>query len=142
MGEPDAPRRSRLTQCRFRISRGIFFVIDQNKCSFTKVFPIGETKLESEAEITFIDVTSSGVNITCSNVGTCENGDKAFARCTGKAGPGGTSSGKWWFTGGTGRLQGLKGGGTFQCKEKSPEPGSAHACDFTWTYKLPAPKKP
>jgi hypothetical protein len=52
-----------------------------------------------------------------------------------------TASGKWIVTGGTGKLRGIKGGGTYTCKIKSAEPGAGYACNVEGEYTLPAAKK-
>jgi hypothetical protein len=53
----------------------------------------------------------------------------------------GTSSGKWAFTLGTGKVSGIKGGGTYKCKMKSGESGAGYTCDTEGEYTLAAAKK-
>jgi hypothetical protein len=119
---------------------GQVFVIEQHKCIWTKPLKIAGSASRENTNIGFIEVTGSGVNVIGVAVTTFENGDKTFVRDVAKVGPAG-SMGKWRYTGGTGKLQGIKGQGISRCKGKSNEPGGAYTCDITGSYKLAAPKK-
>ena len=66
---------------------------------------------------------------------TIENGDKAFVSFQGTASiKDNTSEGKWSYPGGTGKLNGLKGNGTY--KGKGAEDGSVTP-DVEGEYTLP-----
>jgi hypothetical protein len=90
----------------------------------------------------FIDIEGASGQITAKGVNRYDNGDKTYSRSTGisdlKAS---TSSGKWTYTGGTGKLNGIKGGGTYTCKMKSAEVGAGYTCEVAGEYTLPAAKK-
>jgi hypothetical protein len=112
---------------------GQFFQISQSKCAWTKPATVAGIEVKDGTETTFADVTAYGeVSLTARHEATFTNGDKAFVRITGSA-----LRGKWWFTGGTGKLQGMKGSGTWTGKLKSTEPGHGVIVDITGSYKLP-----
>jgi len=71
---------------------------------------------------------------------TMDNGDKAFVRVTGsgtRAQDGsGTGEGTWSYTGGTGKLRGLTGKGTYK-STGTADGGQDH---IEGEYSLPAPK--
>jgi hypothetical protein len=112
------------------------YAVEQVKCTATK----GEIAGVKEKEGTgteFAEVTGDTSKGHGVFVETLDNGDKAFVSYTFT----GTSknkmmvsgSNKWTFTGGTGMLKGVKGGGT--CKAKGNPDGSANF-DCSGTYTL------
>lgn len=73
---------------------------------------------------------------------TRPDGDQAFTattKVTGKVGPGAESKGVWKFTGGTGKLAGIQGGGEFTrfVARRAAEGTSQSVVRATGTYKLP-----
>jgi len=90
----------------------------------------------------FIEVTGASARTTAAGVTRYDNGDKLYTRSMGHTDLKAlTSSGKWTVTGATGKLRGIKGGGTYTCKMKSAEPGAGYTCDVEGEYTLPAGKK-
>ena len=70
------------------------------------------------------------------------SGDGVFSRSVGTRDQKAmTSSGKWTFVLGTGKLRGIKGGGTYLCKMKSADPDTGYTCESEGEYTLPAAKK-
>ncbi|MGC9971391.1 MAG: hypothetical protein ABSE56_12465 [Bryobacteraceae bacterium] len=118
------------------------YVIGQNKCTWTKPIVIEGLEGKGFVNTVFYDVMGASARTTGSGVTTYGSGDKGYTHTSGTADVKAmTSSGKWTFSGGTGKLRGIKGGGTYTCKMKSDEPGSAYTCDVEGEYALPAPKK-
>jgi hypothetical protein len=112
---------------------GQFFQIAQHKCAWTKPATVAGVEAKDGTETTFADVTGYGEStLTGRREDTYTNGDRAFVRFTGSG-----FGGKWWFIGGTGKLQGIKGGGTWTGKPKGTEPGHGVIIDITGSYKLP-----
>src|SRR5438093_626413 len=72
---------------------------------------------------------------------TMENGDKAYVQFQGSAmmknGQPQSSSGTWTYTGGTGKLNGLKGKGTYK---GTPSPDGGGQDQIEGEYTLPAAK--
>lgn len=70
------------------------------------------------------------------------DGDQAFTattKVTGRVGPGSESKGVWKFTGGTGKLAGIQGGGEFTrfVTRRAAEGTSQSVVRAAGTYKLP-----
>lgn len=121
---------------------GYSYVIGQNKCTWTK--PIAIEGLEAKAFVNtvFDEMTGASGRTTASGVITYGSGDKSYTHSSGTIDAKAmTYSGKWTHAGGTGKLRGIKGGGTSTCKMKSAEPGSGYTCDIEGEYTLPAAKK-
>ncbi len=121
---------------------GYVYAIHQNKCAWTKAISVEGLDAKAFVNTAFSEVAGEKGNDTASGVTTYSNGDKSFTRGWGpfdsKAM---TASGKWTFAGGTGKLRGITGGGTYSCKMKSAEPGSAYTCEVEGDYHLPAAQK-
>jgi hypothetical protein len=120
---------------------GHVFGISKVKCTWTKPFEI-EGIQSKEDEITgFSEVMGDKVNERMYVVMTMSNGDKAFARPSGtsslKDGAPQSASGEWSYAGGTGKLTGIKGKGTYKCAWGSD--GTA-MCDIAGHYTLPKGK--
>ena len=107
--------------------------IMQTKCTWSKPMEV--------AGIQDKDGTDSGMADLHGGTGTSHgyyvdnmaNGDKAYVHWQGKEGKDG-SEGKWTYTGGTGKLKGIKGGGTY--KGKRADDGSM-TVDVDGEYSLP-----
>jgi hypothetical protein len=94
--------------------------IQQGKCTWSKPMEIADTETK-EDQVTFTVEMRGGKEYSHGyGVGTLANGDKFFVRLQGAAtvkdGAVVTEDGKWTFTGGTGKLKGVKGGGTYKGK--------------------------
>jgi hypothetical protein len=84
-------------------------------------------------------VKGANGNDTANGVTTYANGDKGYTREWGPFDGGAmTASGKWAFAGGTGKMSKISGGGTYTCKMKAVDPGSAYACNIEGEYNAPA----
>jgi hypothetical protein len=123
---------------------GHAFVLIKTKCTWTKGDMAG-VKLSSEEDAGVSEMTSATASKDMGyGVSTLANGDKSFVKFQGsgtyKAGnpPAPTAaSGTFSFTGGTGKMKGLKGNGTYKGVFKAD--GSV-----TWTidgtYSIPGAK--
>ncbi len=121
--------------------QGFALIIGQNKCTWTKPVAIKGAQTKDFTNTGFSEVMGPSAHTTGLGVSTYDSGDKTFTRATGSVdGKAGTNIGKWMFVGGTGKLSGIKGGGTFVCKLKGPEPGAGYTCDVKGSYTLPAAK--
>ena len=122
--------------------KGYAYGINQNKCTWTKPIAIEGLEAKEFVNTVFNEVMGASVRMTASGVTTYGNGDKGYTHSSGTSDVKAmTSSGKWTFSGGTGKLRGIKGGGTYTCTMKSAEPGSAYTCDVEGAYTLPVAKK-
>ncbi len=94
------------------------FVIAQGKCTWTKPLEIAGIQSKEDIGTSFDEVrgnTSRGHGYV---LNTWTNGDKSYVRIHGtlalKDGVPQSAEGNWSFTGGTGKLKGLKGKGTYK----------------------------
>lgn len=114
---------------------GHTFAITQNKCTVGKPMPIAGLDPTLLVTTTFYERTEASSRMTASAVTTYTNGDKAFTRIAGTLDRAtATWVGKWTYTGGTGKLRAVTGGGTFACKVKS---SGASTCETTAEYTVP-----
>ncbi len=122
---------------------GYSFVLSQNKCTWTKPFAIAGLESKNNIQIESDEVTGNTIKAISSGFTQFSNGDKAFHRGVSTVDQKAqTSSGKWTFTAGTGKLRGIKGSGTSTCRIKSAESGGSYTCEIEGEYTLPAAKKP
>jgi hypothetical protein len=93
-------------------------VLEKSACTWSEGMAIESDKAKDATNVATVDVTATRGNGNGSNVSTMESGDKFFAsyRYTSpmKDGKPGETQGTWTYTGGTGKLKGVKGGGTFK----------------------------
>ncbi len=121
---------------------GFAYVIGQYKCTWTKPVAIEGLEAKDFVNTVFNEVIGTSARITATGVAHLSNGDKFFNHSTGTRDMKTmTSSGKWAFTLGTGKVSGIKGGGTYKCKMKSAESGAGYTCDTEGEYTLPPAKK-
>ncbi len=122
--------------------QGYLFVISQHKCTYTKSIAIEGVEAKEFVNIVFNEVVGASIRTTASGVTTYSNGDRGYTRSTGTGDAKAmTRSGKWTFSGGTGKLSGIKGGGTYTCKMKSSEAGMGYTCDIEGETTPPPTKK-
>jgi hypothetical protein len=112
--------------------------VSKFQCTWTKPLEMGGSQTKEGTSVELGETTgdkSSGRGV---HWGTMATGDKYFVRyqgtSTSKDGALQTVSGTWSYTGGTGKLKGLTGKGTY--KGKGNPDGSA-AFDVVGDYKLP-----
>jgi hypothetical protein len=121
---------------------GFVFSINQNKCIWSKGGSLEGLQAKELTNTTFVEVMGESARSTATGVTRYDNGDTLYTHSGGTSGPKAlTSSGKWTVAGGTGKLLGAKGGGTYTCKIKSEEPGAGYTCDVEGSITLAAAKE-
>lgn len=114
------------------------FVIGQIKCTWTKPLEIAGVQSKEDVYTNFSEVTGSRSRAQSYGVGTMTNKDTFYVRPQGSAilkdGVLESGEGKWTFAGGTGKLKGIKGKGTY--KEKGQAEGTM-TVDVEGEYELP-----
>jgi hypothetical protein len=118
------------------------YAVSQNKCTWPKGGSLEGLQAKELVNTTFLEVMGASGHSTATGVTRYDNGDKLYTRSTGTTDLKAlTVSGKWTVTDGTGKLRGIKGGGTYACKLKSEESGAGYTCDVEGEYTVPAAKK-
>lgn len=87
----------------------------QVKCTYTKSMEIEGAKAVSAVITITNEVNGDTVRAQGCQVITMDSGDKVFARHQGTGTYMQDEDGTWTFTGGTGKLKGIKGKGTYSC---------------------------
>lgn len=109
----------------------------QWKCTWSKPLEIEGVKSKDDLITESVEVSGSSAQSHGFSVGTMEGGDKSFLRFQGgaamKDGAPQGAKGTWSYTGGTGKLKGIKGKGTYTC---APPSGDNFGCDIEGEYQL------
>ncbi|HEV1995268.1 MAG TPA: hypothetical protein VGR03_13140 [Candidatus Acidoferrum sp.] len=110
--------------------------IGQRKCTWTKPQEIGGDKTKEGVSTESMDISGNNIRSRGMHVTTMESGDKYFVsyQGTGTLKDGALQSGKgtWMYTGGSGKLKGIKGKGTYTCAAS----GDSVSCDIEGEYQL------
>ncbi len=116
---------------------GHAFIIAKQACTWTKSTEIAGSPDKTYESTIFSEASGAKSRDRGYVVDTYASGDKAFVRWQGTAtlkdGTPVSQEGTWSFTGGTGKLKGLKGKGTYKCTAE----GEGSACDIEGEYELP-----
>ncbi len=117
------------------------FAIAQDKCTWTKPMEIAGTQFKDDVGTGFDEVRGSKSRSHGYVVNTLASGDKTYLRFQGtgtmKDGKVETAEGKWTFIGGTGKLKGVKGSGTYK---GTGAPDGSTTYEVEGEYELPASK--
>ena len=117
---------------------GHSLMISKGKCSWTKPMEIAGTQTKEDVGTNFDEVNGNKSQGHGYVVGTLANGDQMYVHIQGsstlKDGAVETAQGTWNFTGGTGKLKGVKGKGSY--KGKGAPDGSA-TYEVEGEYQLP-----
>jgi hypothetical protein len=120
---------------------GHAFGITKVRCTWTKPFEIDGLQSKDDEITGFSEVMGANANERMYVVMTMSNGDQAFARPVGttslKDGAPQSANGDWTYAGGTGRLTGIKGKGTYKCAWGAD--GTA-MCNIEGHYAIPKAK--
>jgi hypothetical protein len=112
-GKPDPPQSIDVGD-----RAGHALMLSKFSCTWTNSYDMGGLKAKNYTGAVASDVNGEKTQDRGYVVITMDNGDKAFVRFTGSgtAAKDGTSTGEgtWSYTGGTGKLKGLTGKGTFK----------------------------
>jgi hypothetical protein len=108
--------------------------VEQSKCTWTKPMEIEGAKSKDGMSTATDDISGNSVRTRGFHVSTMDSGDKFFVWYQGsgqlKDGALQSSKGKWGFTGGSGKLKGIKGNGTYACTLS----GDGISCDVEGEY--------
>src|SRR5262249_25222693 len=120
---------------------GHVMALQKQTCSYTQTYDINTDKAKDASGVTSADVTSTRTTYTGSYVDTMESGDKTFTTIKGatamKDGKPEGDHGTWALTGGTGKLKGIKGKGTYKSTINAD---GTSTIEFEGDYELPQPK--
>ena len=110
--------------------------VQQFKCTWSKPLEIEGVKSKDDVLTETNEISGSSEHARGFSVGTTDGGDKYFIHYQGtatvKGGTPGSAKGTWGFTGGTGKLKGIKGKGTYSCTPS----GDSYACDVEGEYQI------
>src|SRR5256885_10700736 len=110
--------------------------LQQLKCTWSKPMEIEGVKAKEGVGTETNDINGNFSRTRGFHVATMESGDKFFASYQGSgSSKGGTpvdAKGTWIFAGGTGKLKGIKGKGTFTCTPS----GDGFSCEIEGEYQL------
>jgi len=111
--------------------------ITQGKCTWATPAEIGGLKTKDALDTATSDSTGNTGRERGYHIGTMDNGDKWYVTYQGKsmmkAGALETADGTFTFLGGTGKLKGIQGKGTYSCKPA----GEGDNCNIEAEYQLP-----
>ena len=117
---------------------GHSFMVSQSKCTWTKPFEIEGVQAKDLVTTAFDEITGDRSNTRGFFLNTMVNGDKNHGRYQGpatlKGGAPQSVEGTWTFSGGTGKLKGLKGKGTYKGKGN---PDGSLTYDVEGEYEVP-----
>ena len=117
---------------------GHAYMIAKDECTWTKPLEIAGLKSKDDSAAEFAEFDGNRSREHSSRVETMDNGDKYYVRTQGTSTIKGekyeSGEGTWSNAGGTGKLKGLKGKGTYKCESA----GDNVNCDVEGEYTLPA----
>ncbi len=113
------------------------FAISQGKCTWTKPMEMAGIQTKEDVVTGSDEISGASARAHGFVVGTMSNGDRFHVRTQGtdtyKEGNIQASQGTWSFVGGTGKLKGIKGKGTYKGK---PDPDGNLIYDIAGEYEL------
>lgn len=116
----------------------------KDACEWTTPIEMEGMKAKDGTSTTFVDTTATRASSTGVYVGTMENGDKFFVSfhdtAPVKDGKPGAGKGTWSYTGGTGKLKGIEGKGTYTTSMNEDGTGGAEV-EGEYSIAAAAPKK-
>ena len=110
--------------------------VEQLKCTWTKPMEIEGAKSKDGVSTETVDISGNTARARGFHVSTVDSGDKYFVwyqgTATTKDGALVSQKGNWGFTGGSGKLKGIKGKGTFTCTPS----GDGDTCEVEGDYQI------
>lgn len=110
--------------------------IDQANCTWPKPFEIAGVEVKESLITESGDSNGTTSRVRGYEISTMANGDKSHVRYQGsivlKDGVAQTGGGMWSFFGGTGKLKGIKGKGTWKCTYAR----TSSTCEIEGEYEL------
>lgn len=115
--------------------------IEQVKCVWIKSFEEGGIQSKEGMSTSSGEINGNMIHLSGFHITTMANGDKSFVSYHGsstmKDGKPGSAQGTWAYTGGTGKLKGIKGKGTFK---GTPAEDGGMTYEVEGEYELPPGK--
>lgn len=115
---------------------GHSYNVAKAECTWTTPLEIAGLKTTSDSAADFMEIDGSRAREHSFRVETTDGGDKYYVRTQGtdtmKEGKLAGGEGTWSFAGGTGKLKGVKGKGTYKCQPA----GDNVDCDVEGEYTL------
>lgn len=119
---------------------GHAYVLEKNACTWTQPADLGGDKTKDGHSISVSEMTATHGMVHGTHVTNMASGDMTFVAFHDafpiKHGKPGDSTGHWTYTGGTGKLKGLKGTGTYKA---TPNADGTITVAVEGEYELPAP---
>ncbi len=113
--------------------------LNKVQCTWTKGMEIAGIASKDGVSVSSEESSGDKSNGSGFHWTTMANGDKILVRFQGtsvlKDGVPQSSEGTWKYTGGTGKLKGIKGGGTYKCSAPNPDGSMTYQVDGD--YQLP-----
>jgi hypothetical protein len=108
------------------------------KCQWTTPIQLGSDASQDGEDVETVEISGNSARGSGRHVSTMQSGDKFFVSYWGKEtlkdGALLASKGTWAYTGGTGKLSGIKGKGTFTCAASA----DGVKCDIEGDYDITA----
>lgn len=124
---------------------GHTMALQKTTCTWTKPMAIEGANTKDDVDVFFTETTSTQTSSRGTVVGTLDSGDKMFVSTHDSAlikdGQPGEIQGTWVFTGGTGKIKGIKGKGTYK-GTASADGTATFDVEGEYTMPVPAPAKP
>jgi hypothetical protein len=122
---------------------GHTMTLQKGTCTWTKPMEIAGAKTKNDVDVWFTEATSTRATSNGTVVGTLDSGDKMFVSTRDSAAvkdaKPGDAQGTWSFTGGTGKIKGIKGKGTYTVKGNADGSGTAEVeGEYTMAASSPA----
>jgi hypothetical protein len=119
---------------------GHVMVVEKAACTWAKPLEMGGSQTKDGVSVQTMEVSGGKSSGSGTHWGTMVSGDKYFVRFQGKAtldkdGVVQSVNGTWSYTGGTGKLKGLQGKGTYKSGKANADGGST--VEIEGDYKLP-----
>jgi len=122
---------------------GHIMLLGKNTCSYTQPVELNGDKSKDGYTVGSTDASSTHMVSTGTHVTIMQSGDKTFINFRGtttiKDGKPEDDHGTWIYTGGTGKLKGIKGKGTYKTTVNADDTATI---EVEGEYELPQPKPP
>jgi hypothetical protein len=123
---------------------GHTLTLQKANCTWSSGFEIAGTKPKDGMDVEVVEAWATKMTTNGTHVSTMDNGDKFFVSfhdtTTLKDGaPVGMIKGSWSYTGGTGKLKGITGKGTYTV---TPNADGSAVVDVEGDYTIPPPPPP
>jgi hypothetical protein len=116
-------------------------IVAQSKCTWTKPIEVAGLAAQTAVDTSTEEIEASTGHTRGYNVSTMSNGDLLrvcyFGTATLKPGAPEVDRGRWTFLPSTGKLRGIRGRGTYECRQS----GNSMTCDIVGEYAASTSKR-